>query len=162
GSQLYPKMQTGGKIWNTLPDDLKATGIIKPVRKLTNNVKGDAAASTEPTETFDYLWLPSYKEVVGTTSALSSDTNHWINKEGSQYEFFANKGINGGGTYTILAGMDKTQNESGPSGADDTRWWERSCGPGDPNYFVYCDTSGDPSGARRAGISYGVVLGFSL
>ncbi|MEG0621209.1 MAG: hypothetical protein RR477_08805, partial [Raoultibacter sp.] len=88
----------------------------------------------------------------------------WLNDEGKQYEFFKGK-VTGWLENTILAGMDKTQNESRPARRADEYWWERSCTPSDTTSFLGCYCNGNPLryvNDNHANRAYGVVLGFSL
>ncbi|MEG0621222.1 MAG: hypothetical protein RR477_08870, partial [Raoultibacter sp.] len=167
---LRTRMQPGGSTWKTLPTEL--TGIIKPVKKLTNNVNGTIDKNyvgTAVTSTDDYLWLPSRSELAGDTKNFNSTTYPWTNQEGMQYEFFQDKVTdNDGANNTILKNMNLTQ--AGAAIVPDLPgvtcygdgWWQRSCYPdGEPD-FLASGSGGYPLGGNPASDRLGVVLGFSL
>ncbi|MEG0621218.1 MAG: hypothetical protein RR477_08850, partial [Raoultibacter sp.] len=170
GSELHPRMQPGSgsshDIWNTLVTaDSKLTDVIKPVKKLTNNVNGEYTG-TAVTSTDDYLWLPSRSELAGNTLAFSSTTYPWTNREGNQYIFFSDRKVVDNATSTILDGMDKTQNGTQPSdhaGTVYVCWWQRSCCPGNEIGFLLRYTTGYPgSNYGYPDYKLGVVPGFCL
>ncbi|MEG1562099.1 MAG: hypothetical protein RR323_06830, partial [Raoultibacter sp.] len=93
-TRMQPGLGSDHDIWNSLPDALKVDGIIKPVKKLTNNVNGTIDKDykgTAVTTTDDYLWLPSRSELAGDTEKFNATTYPWTNNEGKQYEFFQDK-----------------------------------------------------------------------
>ncbi|MEG1831337.1 MAG: hypothetical protein RR204_05950, partial [Raoultibacter sp.] len=154
-----------GTIWDTLPADLRADGVIKKVNKQTSNKGGEGTVGKDATPTKDKLWIPSYGELANKPDAANWLTSYpWLAGEGSQYTFLKNKVPTPApdSKYTILAGMDKTQGGGSPVGYTGTCWWERSCGPNDGTSFLLCGTSGDPTSGSSASYRYGVVLGFSL
>lgn len=145
------------------PDEL--AGSIVPVRKPTNNTgKSDSVASI--TETDDILWLFSCREVCGQISwfedefgYLAEGADALLNAEGSQYEAFAQAGIDQGSddaSYLIMSYR----------GAP-VAWWYRT-----PYAFEYLATtddafyqvtsSGYASAANLADTRAGIVVGFCL
>lgn len=83
-SLLYSKMQSGGTIYNNLPDDFKA--LILPCVKQSG--RGGQAPSAEPVESANLLFPLSLEEYVGK-SGYEYNVN---SKEGLQYEYYAKGG----------------------------------------------------------------------
>ncbi|MEG1830272.1 MAG: hypothetical protein RR204_00465, partial [Raoultibacter sp.] len=157
-----------GTIWDTLPADLRADGVIKKVNKQTSNKGGEGTVGKDATPTKDKLWIPSYGELANKPDAANWLTSYpWLAGEGSQYTFLKNKVPTPAPdkSYTILAGMKETQGGGSPSNrypTYHTYWWERSCVPYNGAEFVICYTNGNPANSDDPSYQLGVVLGFSL
>ena len=143
-SELRQKMNSG-EIWNLMPTDFQS--MVKPVRKLTNNVNGtDKNAAV--TVTSDKLFLLSYSEIVETPYSGWSGYS-WIGNEGTQYEAFKGKVTNNYSGNDCLSVGDN--------------WWERSVSPLDSASFLIVNSNGDPSGSGiNATYSYCVCPAFSF
>ena len=152
-TELRQKMNSG-KIWNLMPSDFQSK--VKPVKKLTGNVKEDLPevpdkpGITDPvpeeptvtvTATSDKLFLLSYSEIV-PTSYWASDYP-WTSSEGTQYEAFKGKVTeNYDANHAIAIG---------------SVWWERSLRPNSPqsdNAFLTVDEEGTPTLVNHATVSH--------
>ena len=143
-SELRAKMNSG-EVWNLMPSDFQSK--VKTVRKLTNNVGGGSEnKNAAVTATNDKLFLLSYSEIVPTSYWASGYP--WTSSEGTQYEAFKGKVTN-----------NYSGNESLKIG---NGWWERSVSPNPSDYFLYVNTSGDPSYGNYATSSYCVCPAFSF
>lgn len=145
------------------PDEL--AGRIVSVRKLTNNTgKSDSTASI--TETDDILWLFSCGEVCGHISwlgdefgYLSDGADELLNAEGSQYEAFAQAGVDqssDNASYLIMFYQ----------GAP-VAWWYRTPYAFEflaitDDTFYQVTSSGYASAVNLADAQAGVVVGFCL
>lgn len=152
-SELRQKMNSG-KIWNIMSSDFQSK--VKPVRKLTGNVKKglpevpDEPGATDPVPeeptvavmaTSDKLFLLSYSEIV-PTSYWASDYS-WTASEGTQYEAFKGKVTKNYDANIAIAIGDV--------------WWKRSLGPSSPqsdNAFLIVDEEGSPMFANHATVSH--------
>ena len=134
-SELRAKMNSG-EIWNLMPSDFQSK--VKSVRKLSNNVGGDANKNAAVTATTDKLFLLSYSEIV-PTSHWASDCP-WTSSEGFQYEAFKGKVTNNYNSNSAIA--------------IDGIWWERSVDPHPylSDYFLIVTSSGDATGSGTHGI----------
>lgn len=142
-SELRQKMNSG-EIWNLMPAELQSK--VKAVKKLTNNVGGDANRNAAVTATADKLFLLSYSEIVPTSYWASSYP--WTSSEGTQYEAFKGKVMN---------------NYSGNSCLGiGSYWWERSVSPSNSTPFLFVYSNGDPSYYNPATSSYCVCPAFSF
>ena len=155
-----------------LPKDLLDAAI--PVDKVTNN-SGVTDEVSALTVTSDSLWLFSASEVCGEpgwfVSEYGEDPNahtgyvdfktydELLAGEGSQYEYFATRGVTGGsdpnGTLCLTY-----------CGAE-TSWWYRTSYPysftgEDASYFFQVMSSGYPSTTGLASQDSGVVIGICL
>lgn len=72
------------EFYDLLPSDLQA--VIRPVKKLTNNV-GTSGGTSSVTTTTDTLWALSYREVCGDTR------NEVLRLEGEQYKLYRDCGV---------------------------------------------------------------------
>ena len=121
-----------GEIWDLMPSDFQPR--VKSVRKLTNNVGGDANKNAAVTATTDKLFLLSYSEIV-PTSYWAADYP-WTSSEGTQYEAFRGKVTN---NYSADACL-----------ATDIEWWQRSVPPDVSEGFLHVYLDGDMSLAEAA------------
>lgn len=135
----------------SLPSEVSS--VIFPVHKKSNNV-GETRTASSVTETTERLWLPSVIEICGPvywtyeSDPSNSDAYNSVhNAEGSQYEAFAQMGIDNFGSNGSLA-----------LGGD---WWLRSVAP-PQGKGRYVGDDGNPSYFGRATREHGVVVGFCL
>ena len=142
-SELRQKMNSG-EIWNLMPAELQSK--VKAVKKLTNNVGGDANKNAVVTATADKLFLLSYSEIV-PTSYWASDYP-WTSSEGTQYEAFKGKVTNNYSDNSCL-GIGNY-------------WWERSVRPNYSTTFLNVFSNGDPSASSNATYSHCVCPAFSF
>lgn len=147
-----------------LPAELSSR--LVAVGKATNNA-GVAEDASAVTQTTDELWCFSAVEVCGAVSWFADEYgptmaayDDVVNAEGSQYAYFAARGITGA---------------SDPSGAlaltyrgQAWPWWYRTpypyvfMGDGDSGSFFQVTSTGFPSSVGLASQPSGVVLGFCL
>lgn len=109
---MRTRLQPGGAIYDTLPDDVKA--VIRPVEKRTS--VGNTSTSRKTTN--DYAFLLSEVEIIGTT--YSSVTG-----EGTQYDYY--------NSYANTADL-KVKKLSNGSGSANS-WWGRSPCKSDTSTF---------------------------
>jgi hypothetical protein len=148
----------------SLPESLRS--LILAVDKSTNNV-GTASGSASVSDTSDSLWLFSAHEVTGDVSWFSreygSGSSTWddvLNAEGTQYQWFAQKGVT------------DSQDPSGclvrTWGSKAVEWYYRSAFQytytfDTDNYYFYCVLeTGYPYGHELPNVDAGVVVGFCL
>ena len=144
-----------------LPEELARN--IVAAGKLSNNA-GAAKSADDVTSTEDFLWVPSYVELVGERARSSfSDGFQYLadvlNAEGSQYKLFRDQGI-----YPLESRQELVRARGGEA----DYWWLRTASPdvsesegmaffnrtgpnGDPFHFATACT--DPSG---------ILLGFCI
>ena len=137
-----------------LPEELARN--IVAAGKLSNNA-GAAKSADDVTPTEDFLWVPSYVELVGERARSSfSDGFQYLadvlNAEGSQYKLFRDQGI-----YPLESRQELVRARGGEA----DYWWLRTASPdvsesegmaffnrtgpnGDPFHFATACT--DPSG----------------
>lgn len=139
-----------------LPDDLKS-GIVK-VNKSTNNA-GVTGSKNSITATEDKLWLPSVRELCGDVDvigdkdqATNDRLNAIMNKEGKQYQWFADKGVECKKSKHLARALDGVEE----------LWWLRTPSPGRSDLFRAVGEDGSPSKYGIADIAHGVVPGFCL
>ena len=142
--------------------DDESTGA-KTINKVTTS--GGYGSWTEGSTTRDQFWLLSHTEVFGT------DGNTLIpgsfREEGTQYAWFANKGVNAkSGEDTSNSAVEKmnlTRAGGLPAGAHDyyAYWWLRSPYVDRSEFFGYVSAKGYP-GNYYDSSSYGVVPAFSM
>ncbi|MCI1665317.1 MAG: DUF6273 domain-containing protein [Atopobiaceae bacterium] len=147
-----------------LPSDL--TSRIVAVDKLTNNT-GAAYDSSCVTTTSDSLWLLSAREVVGDINWFaheygdaSSHNDVTLNAEGDQYQLFSERGCS---SYSDPQGaLARTYHGTACEWSYRTPY-QVVLAYDAGKYFFYCalDT-GYPYGHEDAGVSTGVIVGFSL
>ena len=118
--------------------------LVVPVNKTTNL---PMAYGSGQSVTSEYLWIPSYSEVVGPLD--SSNRRYGIyQSEGDQYQLYTDSGVTSVGDNATLALGEY--------------WWTRS--PDvvtDYWYLVVSPEGGTPYG-HRTGTSDAIVLGFCL
>lgn len=119
-----------------LPEGL--ADAIVPVDKETNDL-ADSGGDTLVTS--DRLWAPSFTELCG--GALSQE----MGPEGSQYQLFADEGVDGSATSDLAL-------------ADDY-WWMRSPSS-DARWQGVVTPDGDPHYARNPLYEFDVIAGFCL
>lgn len=160
-SNLRQWMNTG-EIWNQFPTDFQNN--VTTVLKQTNNMGYGSTSGSAASATADKVWLVSYRELVPTlyTGWTSYNGFQALSQEGSQYEYFKGKVTNNYSGNGILSGIYKTVSGSAPSGADNSRWWERSPHPNYSDYFLRVSSYGDPSDYYIACYRYSVVPAFSF
>lgn len=146
-----------GEVYQALDEGLRTS--IVAVDKHTNNV-GTSTDVSCVTSTFDYLWIPSMVEVMGTIDwtwpsdpGNSAGYNEITNAEGAQYACFAAMNVVGleSNEGLALQGNNGTQ-----------VWWQRTCAPSGAPYFRGVSTSGDPTSLWAPSSNYGVPLSFCL
>lgn len=147
-----------------LPSDLK--GVIKAASKKT-----DSSAYTTPgavASTSDKLWLLSYAEAAGSMapndlvggSGIPAET---YNREGVQYQLFADKKVSGGQENAALERVfDGAEGNGIVMPGESCPWWLRSLSMTQTSGFASVDADGDPLSAWIADHDIGVVPGFCL
>lgn len=135
---MRTRLQPGGAIYDTLPDDVKA--VIRPVQKVTS--VGNAGTALETTN--DYCFLLSEVEIFGSTS-------YSVAGEGKQYDYYS--------SYATTSAK-RVKYLSNGSGSAYT-WWGRSPYSSDSTIFCYVYSGGDAS-YSYANLSRGVSFGFCV
>lgn len=119
-SELRGRLNTGD-LWNLMPSDFQSK--VVPVTKLTNNERQfnkDVVISA----TTDKLFLLSYFEITG--APWNDETyKSWISDEGTQYEAFKGKVMNGHSGNDCLIAKEHLDGRGRWNGSY-AEWWQRS------------------------------------
>lgn len=144
-----------------LPEELARN--IVAAGKLSNNA-GAAKSADDVTPTEDFLWVPSYVELVGERARSSfSDGFQYLadvlNAEGSQYKLFRDQGI-----YPLESRQELVRARGGEA----DYWWLRTASPDVSEsegmaYFNRTGPNGDPFHFATASTDFsGVMFGFCV
>lgn len=128
---------------------------ILPVSKMSNNA-GQTQSASSVTVTQDSLWLPSLVELAGQeaiAAGIDAAYASVYNVEGSQYQLFADQGVQLDGSNGCLVKQRGTAAAS---------WWERSADPCGTNSFKRVYLDGRPHDACPTDSSCGVAPAFCL
>lgn len=148
-----------GVFYNYIPEAIKSA--LVSIDKISHNLAGNDILSSETSITSDKMWIPSYSELVtpGTfqDSIFDLTAYPYITQEGSQYDFFKYKNVNGKNTNDILkiTNIDIAENGDG-------YWWERSATPGDATGFLNVQANGYPANDNSANAGRNIVPCFCL
>lgn len=158
GASALRASMNGGAIWDTVPADLQKA--IAPVaKKYCPTYSSTSVADLATVE--DRLFVASFCELGGDVPS-SYDPRwgraKWINAEGSQYEYWKSRGVNGfeSAKYAIL----KKGLQSSPGASE--YWYERTVCPYGGNVFGLVDVSGIPGANSIASYGHGVCPCFCL
>ena len=140
--------------------DDESTGA-KTITKVTTS--GSYGSWTEGSTTSDQFWLLSHTEVFGTDGNTLIPTR--FKAEGTQYTWFANKGVNAKSGWntsnSAIANINKTRAGGNPDGYSFMSWWLRSPCVDRSSWFGCVGDYGDPDG-YYAFMSRSVVPAFSM
>ena len=136
----------------TTLNDCFADGLKKDVMKVSKVSNNGTADKENYTTTKDTFFLLSYNEVTGTS------LNNSPKNEGTQYEFFKEKGINANDSNDLLKMTTRAGNR--PKNASDATWWLRSPNISIAENFFNVGTSGAPHYTVEAMTQNGVVPAF--
>ena len=147
-------------VFDGMPEALRS--LIVPVDKPTNNV-GRTESGDSVSTTSDRIWLFSQTELYGPiTWNQGYDTEYVdtvLNREGTQYQLFAEAGIEGVATTDKKGILKKYVTVNGKQ--ELSNWWVRSPTPNREDGFGDVD-NGAPDNGGTATAVQGVVLGFCL
>ena len=138
-SELRGRLNTGD-LWNLMPSDFQSK--VVPVTKLTNNERR-FNKDVVITATTDKLFLLSYFEITG---APWNDETYmsWISDEGTQYEAFKGKVMNGHSGNDCLIAKEHLDGRGRWNGSY-AEWWQRSRNPESLGDYLLVGTHGNPS-----------------
>ena len=147
-------------VLNSMPEDLR--DLIVEVDKPTNNV-GRTESGDSVSNTSDRIWLFSQTELYGPISWNQGYDTEYIdtvlNREGTQYQLFAEAGIEGIATTDKKGVLKKYVTVNGKQ--ELSNWWVRSPTPNREDGFGDVD-NGAPDNGGTASAAQGVVFGFCL
>ena len=154
-SYVRSKLQKSGSIFNKFSTDF--TSSIFSVKKKTCTGGGyyGKPQDSDPEDTTDVFWLPSFTELVGLWSGDPS----WVpTREGAQYDWWVGRVTNSNSGNDALSGYN-TRAGKIPGGYDysSTAWNLRSPAVDSIKFFASVTSSGDPAYQMYSTISAGVV-----
>ncbi len=131
------------------PADLRA--VVVPALKQTNN-RGSSKISDSVSQTCDYAFLFSLRELYGEIGSYSVEQNAILNLEGEQYQLFRDRRVSEVSQNPLLERQYRTGTRN---------WWTRSASSDSATSFHVVSDDGIAT-QGDANFHYAVVPGFCL